>query len=113
MSGFGHVTVRIIPFGKGSFPGTGQSIDHLPGAVPRLCTVQLDTHHGGEFLGAGSRPAPGSAPPVPRGVPSSLTSRSERRGHSLLGQCRASTTRVKGAPLPLRVACGDGPPGHP
>ncbi|WP_406477200.1 helix-turn-helix domain-containing protein [Streptomyces sp. NBC_01615] len=47
-----HVTVRIIPFGKGSFPGTGQSIDYLEGTVPQLDTVQLDTHHGCEFLDA-------------------------------------------------------------
>ncbi|MFE9765741.1 helix-turn-helix domain-containing protein [Streptomyces sp. NPDC005808] len=47
-----HVTVRIIPFGKGSFPGTGQSIDYLNGVVPQLDTVQLDTHHGCDFLDA-------------------------------------------------------------
>lgn len=47
-----HVTVRIIPFGKGSFPGTGQSIDYLDGTVPQLDTVQLDTHHGCDFLDA-------------------------------------------------------------
>ncbi|MCM2517203.1 helix-turn-helix domain-containing protein [Streptomyces griseoincarnatus] len=52
MSELEHVTVRIIPFGKGSFPGTGQSIDYLLGPVPQLDTVQLDTHHGCEFLDA-------------------------------------------------------------
>lgn len=52
MSDLDHVTVRIIPFGKGSFPGTGQSIDYLEGTVPQLDTVQLDTHHGCEFLDA-------------------------------------------------------------
>lgn len=52
MSELEHVTVRIIPFGKGSFPGTGQSIDYLVGAVPQLDTVQLDTHHGCDFLDA-------------------------------------------------------------
>ncbi|MEV0175399.1 helix-turn-helix transcriptional regulator [Streptomyces sp. NPDC050803] len=50
MSDLDHITVRIIPFGKGSFPGTGQSIDYLVGPVPQLDTVQLDTHHGCEFL---------------------------------------------------------------
>ncbi|MFH9175073.1 helix-turn-helix domain-containing protein [Streptomyces albogriseolus] len=52
MSELEHVTVRVIPFGKGSFPGTGQSIDYLLGPVPQLDTVQLDTHHGCEFLDA-------------------------------------------------------------
>ncbi|MFD4597780.1 helix-turn-helix domain-containing protein [Streptomyces sp. NPDC058464] len=45
-----HVTVRVIPFGKASFHGTGQGIDYVAGAVPQLDTVQLDTHHGCEFL---------------------------------------------------------------
>ncbi|MFH9082787.1 DUF5753 domain-containing protein [Streptomyces sp. NPDC017673] len=44
------VTVRIIPFGRASFHGTGQGIDYVAGAVPQLDTVQLDTHHGCEFL---------------------------------------------------------------
>lgn len=52
MSELDHVTVRVIPFGKGSFPGTGQSVDYLVGPVPQLDTVQLDTHHGCEFLDA-------------------------------------------------------------
>ncbi|WP_089106616.1 helix-turn-helix domain-containing protein [Streptomyces hyaluromycini] len=52
MSELEHVTVRIIPFGKGSFPGTGQSVDYLVGSVPQLDTVQLDTHHGCDFLDA-------------------------------------------------------------
>lgn len=49
MGEHGNVTVRVIPFG-GGFSGTGQSIDYLSGAVPQLDTVQLDTHHGCEFL---------------------------------------------------------------
>ncbi|GHD99877.1 DUF5753 domain-containing protein [Streptomyces alanosinicus] len=52
MSELENVTVRIIPFGKGCFPGTGQSVDYLLGPVPQLDTVQLDTHHGCEFLDA-------------------------------------------------------------
>ncbi|MFE0453153.1 helix-turn-helix domain-containing protein [Streptomyces sp. NPDC058914] len=52
MSELDHVTIRVIPFGKGSFPGTGQSIDYLVGPVPQLDTVQLDTHHGCDFLDA-------------------------------------------------------------
>ncbi|QFQ97822.1 helix-turn-helix domain-containing protein [Streptomyces phaeolivaceus] len=50
MSELDRVTVRIIPMGSGSFPGNGQSIDYLSGDVPQLDTVQLDTHHGCEFL---------------------------------------------------------------
>jgi transcriptional regulator with XRE-family HTH domain len=49
-----NVYVRVIPFGS-SFPGTGQSIDYLSGAVPQLDTVQLDTHHGCEFLDSASQ----------------------------------------------------------
>ncbi|WP_420718530.1 DUF5753 domain-containing protein [Streptomyces sp. NRRL S-813] len=50
MSELPHVTVRVVPFGKESFHGTGQGIDYVAGAVPQLDTVQLDTHHGCEFL---------------------------------------------------------------
>ncbi len=52
MSELPHVTIRVIPFGKASFHGTGQGIDYVAGAVPQLDTVQLDTHHGCEFLDA-------------------------------------------------------------
>ncbi|MFJ7046455.1 helix-turn-helix domain-containing protein [Streptomyces sp. NPDC101112] len=45
-----HVTVRVVPFGRESFHGTGQGIDYVSGTVPQLDTVQLDTHHGVEFL---------------------------------------------------------------
>lgn len=52
MSELDHVTVRVIPFGSDQFPGTGQSLDYVAGAVTQLDTVQLDTHHGCEFLDA-------------------------------------------------------------
>ncbi|WP_225096179.1 helix-turn-helix transcriptional regulator [Streptomyces sp. CoH27] len=52
MSELEHVTVKVMPFGYGSFPGNGQSVDYLAGPVPQLDTVQLDTHHGCEFLDA-------------------------------------------------------------
>ncbi|MFF0460956.1 helix-turn-helix domain-containing protein [Streptomyces mexicanus] len=52
MSELPHVTIRVIPFGKASFHGTGQGVDYVAGAVPQLDTVQLDTHHGCEFLDA-------------------------------------------------------------
>ncbi|MEV6751784.1 helix-turn-helix transcriptional regulator [Streptomyces sp. NPDC051214] len=47
-----NVTVRVIPFTTPSFPGNGQSFDYVRGPVPQLDTVQLDTHHGCEFLDA-------------------------------------------------------------
>ncbi|MFI1762044.1 helix-turn-helix domain-containing protein [Streptomyces sp. NPDC020800] len=50
MSELPHVTIRVIPFGEASFHGTGQGVDYVAGAVPQLDTVQLDTHHGCEFL---------------------------------------------------------------
>ncbi len=34
-------------FGKGSFPGTRQSIDYLLGPAPQRDTVQLDNPPGG------------------------------------------------------------------
>ncbi|MGY1500399.1 helix-turn-helix domain-containing protein [Streptomyces sp. QTS52] len=52
MSELAHATIRVLPFGKASFHGTGQGIDYVAGAVPQLDTVQLDTHHGCEFLDA-------------------------------------------------------------
>ncbi|MGW6454725.1 helix-turn-helix domain-containing protein [Streptomyces sp. NPDC055078] len=38
-----HITVRIIPFGTGSFPSSGSGIDYFEAEVPQLDTVQLDT----------------------------------------------------------------------
>lgn len=52
MSERDHVTIRVIPFGKATFPGNGQSIDYASGPVPQLDTVQLDVHHGCDFLDA-------------------------------------------------------------
>lgn len=45
-----HVTLRVIPFEAGSFPGAGQTVIYLEGPVPRLDTVQIDSSHGPEFL---------------------------------------------------------------
>jgi transcriptional regulator with XRE-family HTH domain len=47
-----HITVRVIPFGIGAFPGSGQSINYLYGAVPQLDTAQLDQFHGPVLLDA-------------------------------------------------------------
>ncbi|MDJ1137429.1 helix-turn-helix domain-containing protein [Streptomyces iconiensis] len=52
MSERDSLQVRVIPFERGIFPGTGQSVDYVCGSVPQLDTVQLDTHHGCEFLDA-------------------------------------------------------------
>ncbi|MFF9621322.1 helix-turn-helix domain-containing protein [Streptomyces griseosporeus] len=44
------VTLRVIPFKAGGFPGAGQSVVYAEAAVPRLDTVELDSTHGPEFL---------------------------------------------------------------
>lgn len=47
-----NVTLFVIPFSAGSFPGAGQSILYAEGPVPRLDTVQLDTAYSAEFAEA-------------------------------------------------------------
>ncbi|MEC4017305.1 helix-turn-helix domain-containing protein [Streptomyces sp. H27-D2] len=47
-----HISVLVIPFGAGTFPGSGQSTVYFCGPVAQLDTVQLDTDHGSEFLDA-------------------------------------------------------------
>lgn len=44
------VTVRVIPFAAGIFPGAGQSIVYAEGPVPSLDTVELDSSHGPVFI---------------------------------------------------------------
>lgn len=44
------VTVRVIPFKAGGFPGAGQSVVYVESAVPQLDTVELDSTHGAEFI---------------------------------------------------------------
>ncbi|MFI5676693.1 helix-turn-helix domain-containing protein [Streptomyces cellulosae] len=46
MSERGHITLRVLPFDVGAFPGSGQSINYLCGPVAELDTVQLDQFHG-------------------------------------------------------------------
>ncbi|GAB2858507.1 helix-turn-helix transcriptional regulator [Streptomyces deserti] len=46
----GTVTIRVIPFKAGGFPGAGQSVVYAEGRVPRLDTVELDSTHGPEFI---------------------------------------------------------------
>nr|WP_245936302.1 DUF5753 domain-containing protein [Streptomyces cahuitamycinicus] len=52
MSERDHITLRVLPFGVGAFPGSGQSINYLCGPVPELNTVQLDQFHGPVLLDA-------------------------------------------------------------
>ncbi|PZT76380.1 MULTISPECIES: helix-turn-helix domain-containing protein [unclassified Streptomyces] len=45
-----NVTVLVIPFEAGAFPGAGQTVLYAEGPVPRLDTVQIDNSHGPLFL---------------------------------------------------------------
>ncbi|MFI6120037.1 helix-turn-helix domain-containing protein [Streptomyces sp. NPDC051064] len=45
-----HITLRVIPFEAGAFPGAGQTVNYSEGPVPQLDTVQVDSTHGPEFL---------------------------------------------------------------
>ncbi|MFE4798934.1 helix-turn-helix transcriptional regulator [Streptomyces sp. NPDC056708] len=45
-----HLTVLVVPFGIGTFPGAGHGIVQFGGQVPPLDTVQLDTDHGSVFV---------------------------------------------------------------
>ncbi|WP_030165838.1 helix-turn-helix domain-containing protein [Streptomyces sp. NRRL S-813] len=44
------VTLRVIPFKAGGFPGAGQSVVYAESSVPQLDTVELDSTHGPEFV---------------------------------------------------------------
>jgi transcriptional regulator with XRE-family HTH domain len=44
-----HVTVRVIPFASGAFPGAGHTVQLSEGPVPQLDTVSVDTEHGSVF----------------------------------------------------------------
>ncbi|MGC5343876.1 helix-turn-helix domain-containing protein [Streptomyces sp. DT24] len=46
------ITIRIVPFECGSFPGAGHALLYAEGPVPQLDTVQLDSAHGPEFMHA-------------------------------------------------------------
>lgn len=52
MSERDHITLRVLPFASGSFPGSGQSVFYADGPVPPLDTVRLDQSHGPVFLDA-------------------------------------------------------------
>ncbi|MGW0731435.1 helix-turn-helix domain-containing protein [Streptomyces sp. NPDC002851] len=46
------VSLRVIPFKAGSFPGAGQTVTYAEATVPALDTVELDSTHGPEFMDA-------------------------------------------------------------
>jgi transcriptional regulator with XRE-family HTH domain len=50
-----HITLRVIPFGAGTFPNAGQGIVQFGGELPSLDTIQLDSDHGSIFLNARSQ----------------------------------------------------------
>ncbi|MGP3969062.1 helix-turn-helix domain-containing protein [Streptomyces sp. 6N223] len=45
-----NVTVCVIPFEAGGFPGAGQSVIYASASIPQLDTVLLDTFHGGALI---------------------------------------------------------------
>lgn len=46
MSERDNVTVRVVPFEAGGFPGAGQSVTYASASIAQLDTVLLDTFHG-------------------------------------------------------------------
>jgi hypothetical protein len=47
-----NVSLHVIPFEAGGYPGAGQPIYYVHGPVPQLDTVQLDQSHGIALLDA-------------------------------------------------------------
>ncbi len=47
-----NVTVLVLPFSHGAFPGAGHTVVYAEGPVPQLDTVQVDNSHGPVFLHA-------------------------------------------------------------
>ncbi|MFD5492333.1 helix-turn-helix domain-containing protein [Streptomyces sp. GDS52] len=52
MSEHPNISIHVIPFDAGGFPGAGQPIYYVHGPVPPLDTVQLDQSHGIALLDA-------------------------------------------------------------
>ncbi|MGV4986632.1 helix-turn-helix domain-containing protein [Streptomyces sp. NRAIS4] len=44
------VSVLVVPFAHGAFPGAGQTVLYAEGATEQLDTVQIDNSHGPDFL---------------------------------------------------------------
>ncbi|MFD5320296.1 helix-turn-helix domain-containing protein [Streptomyces sp. NPDC127098] len=49
MSELPHITVRVIPFIAGTFPGAGHTVELAEGPVAQLDSVSVDTEHGSVF----------------------------------------------------------------
>lgn len=47
-----EITIQVIPFAIGAYPGSGQTFLYLHGTVPRLDTVSLDQSHGPALVDA-------------------------------------------------------------
>lgn len=47
-----HITIQVVPFKAGGYPGAGQPIYYVHGPAPQLDTVQLDQAHGIVLLDA-------------------------------------------------------------
>ncbi|WP_055588048.1 helix-turn-helix domain-containing protein [Streptacidiphilus griseoplanus] len=47
-----NITLLVVPFSHGAFPGAGQNVLYAEGPVTQLDTVQVDSSHGPEFLHA-------------------------------------------------------------
>lgn len=47
-----EITIQVIPFAIGAYPGSGQTFLYIHGAVPRLDTVSLDQSHGPTLVDA-------------------------------------------------------------
>ncbi|MFE7752511.1 helix-turn-helix domain-containing protein [Streptomyces sp. NPDC057428] len=45
-----NITLLVIPFVAGAFPGAGQTVLYAEGAAPQLDTVQIDNSHGPVFV---------------------------------------------------------------
>ncbi|MFE7616463.1 helix-turn-helix transcriptional regulator [Streptomyces sp. NPDC057496] len=52
MSEHEHITIQVVPFKAGGYPGAGQPVYYVHGPVPQLDTVQLDQAHGIVLLDA-------------------------------------------------------------
>ncbi|MBU5947991.1 helix-turn-helix transcriptional regulator [Streptomyces sp. PAM3C] len=50
VSEWDHVTVLVLPFTHGAFPGSGQTVVYAEGPARQLDTVQIDNSHGPDFL---------------------------------------------------------------
>ncbi|GAB2976619.1 helix-turn-helix transcriptional regulator [Streptomyces pseudoechinosporeus] len=47
-----EITIQVIPFTIGAYPGSGQTFLYIHGTVPRLDTVSLDQSHGPALVDA-------------------------------------------------------------